>query len=103
MAKKKEGFFGFLREELMPSFGKYVKKLLDQEVKGFQKAIERKIDFKVKKIRLAMTMYVGAIIIMVGFAMLIESLVSFPRGSGFIIVGVIILLAAFIISSLMQE
>ncbi|MFH1771017.1 MAG: hypothetical protein ABH828_05695 [archaeon] len=103
MAKKTEGFFGFLKEDLMPSFGKYIKRLLDDQVHGFQKIIERKIDFKVRKMRLSATMYIGAVLLMVGFAMLIEDLVSFPNGSGFIIVGAIVLLAAFIIKSVIRE
>ncbi|MFH1589490.1 MAG: hypothetical protein ABIB43_02905 [archaeon] len=104
MAKEKEGFFsGFLKKDLLPLFSNYVKRVLDSEIKGFKQAIERKIDFKMKKMHLTMMMYAGATILMVGFAMFIENLVSFPRGSGFIIVGAIVLLAAFIIRSLIRE
>lgn len=103
MAKNKGFFSGFLKKELLPLFANYLKKAFDNEIKGLQRAIEKKIDFKVKKMRLSMTMYVGAILLMIGFALLVEELVSFPSGSGFIIIGVIVLLVAFIIKSLMRE
>ena len=97
----KEGFFTkFLKEDIVPSMGKYFKAVLDNEIKGFEKKVQKRVDSHLTRMFLTITMFVGIIFLLIGFAVLVENFISFPKGSGFILVGAIIALTAFIIRTI---
>ncbi|MBU0471697.1 MAG: hypothetical protein KKF89_03670 [Nanoarchaeota archaeon] len=96
MKEKQNNLFSWLNSELKALIGNYLKKTLESEIKGLERVVEKKINNKLRKTYLLMLILGCLLMLMVGIAILLDQLTSFPKGSGFILVAVIFGLLSFI-------
>jgi hypothetical protein len=91
---EKHGFFRKLfHHEFLPFLMGGVKQLLENGLQRIEEHLERLVDYALRKLSAIVMILIGAVFVLVGAAVLLESTISIPPGSGFIIVGVIVAFA----------
>lgn len=100
---KKEGFMDNLKKTIMPIFLGNLKEMVKSAIENIQESVHKTIKFTIKKIYSYFLILAGTIFFIAGASMLIENSFTLPKGSGFMITGIVVVIFGFLLNALTKR